>query len=64
MAIKLKNSLYIEINNDDSYDIVFRISGFPTKGIAGQYAIELAAMRDDFLESEPNIFNIDEETMH
>ena len=48
MAIKLKNSLYIEINNDDSYDIVFRISGFPTKGIAGQYAIELAAMRDDF----------------
>jgi len=63
-TIKLGTSLYIERNEDDEYDIVFKIGSFPTKGLAGQYAVELAAMKDEFLSSEPDALNIEKETMH
>lgn len=62
--LKLETSLFIENNGEGGYDIIFKIGSFPTKGLAGQYAIELAQLRDEVLGEQPDILSIEKETMH
>ena len=62
---KIKTVMDIKEEEEGAVEIVLKIKGFPNKMIAGLYAAQLMALRDDNMHEDETEYNLLEEgTIH